>query len=72
MRSLKKSENMRQARTHRREAKVRLISSEDLLRRLTEARDKYKDSDDLIDKAISVGLDRALTEVVLSPTEGRK
>lgn len=51
---------------------MRLISSENLLRRLTEARDKYKESDDLIDKAISVGLDRALTEVVLSPTEGRK
>ena len=51
---------------------MRLISSEDLIRRLTEARDKYNDSDDIIDKAIAVGLDRALTEIVLSPTEGRK
>lgn len=54
------------------EEKLRLISSEDLLHRLTEVRDKFKDSDDIIDKAIAVGLDRALTEVVLSPTEGRK
>lgn len=54
------------------EEKLRLINSEDLLHRLTEVRDKYKDSDDIIDKAIAVGLDRALTEIVLSPTEGRK
>lgn len=54
------------------EEKVRLISAEDLFRKLTEARDKYKDSDDVIDQAIAVGLDRAITEVVLSPTEGRK
>ena len=51
---------------------MRLINSEDLLRRLTEARDKYKGSDDIIDQAICVGLERALTEVVLSPTEGSK
>ena len=51
---------------------MRLISAEDLFRKLTEARDKYKDSDDAIDQAIAVGLDRAITEVVLSPTEGRK
>lgn len=54
------------------EESVRLISSEDLMDRLTKARDKYKGSDDLIDQAICVGLERALTEVVLSPTEGRK
>lgn len=51
---------------------MRLISSEDLMDRLTKVRDKYKGSDDLVDQAICVGLERALTEVVLSPTEGRK
>ena len=51
---------------------MRLISAEVLLRKLTETRDKYKDSDDIIDRAIAVGLDRALTEIVLAPTEGRK
>lgn len=51
---------------------MRLISAEDLFRKLTEVRDKYKDSDDILDRAIAVGLDRAITEVVLSPTEGRK
>ena len=51
---------------------MRLISAEDLFRKLTEARDRYEGSDNVIDHAIAVGLDKAITEVVLSPTEGRK
>lgn len=51
---------------------MRLISAEDLFRKLTETRDKYNDSNDILDRAIAVGLDRALTEIVLAPTEGRK
>ena len=53
---------------------MRLISEEDLLRRLEEAMSRYKDSDekDFIDQAILIGLERAKMEVILSPTEGRK
>lgn len=51
---------------------MRLISAEDLFRKLQELRDWYQKSDDIIDRSIAVGLDRAITEVVLAPTEGRK
>lgn len=51
---------------------MRLISSEDLYKRLTELRDRYKNSDEMVDRAIVVGLERAITEVVLSQTEAYK
>ena len=51
---------------------MRLISSEDLYKRLTELRERYKTSDEMVDRAIVVGLERAITEVVLSPTEAIK
>ncbi len=51
---------------------MRLISSEDLYKRLTELRERYKNSDEMVDRAIVVGLERAITEVVLSPTEAIK
>ena len=51
---------------------MRLISSEDLLKRLTELRDRYKDSNEIIDMSIAVGLERAITEVVLSQTQAYK
>ena len=51
---------------------MRLISSEDLYKRLTELRDRYKNSDEIVDRAIVVGLERAITEVVLSQTEAYK
>ena len=51
---------------------MRLISERDLLRRLEALRDKYNDSGEPMDHVVAVGLDRAITEVVLSPTEGRK
>lgn len=51
---------------------MRLISSEDLYKRLIELRDRYKTSDQIVDRAIVVGLDRAITEVVLSQTEAYK
>lgn len=51
---------------------MRLISAHDLLLKLEEARNSYRGSDDIVDRAIAVGLDRAMTEVVLAPTEGRK
>lgn len=51
---------------------MRLISAEDLFRKLQVIRDQYQVSDDIIDQSIAVGLDRAITEVVLAPTEGRK
>ena len=47
---------------------MRLISEEDLLKRLTELKERYKDSDDIVDRAIAIGLDRAITEVILSQT----
>ena len=40
--------------------------------RLTELRDRYKNSDEMVDRAIVVGLERAITEVVLSQTEAYK
>lgn len=51
---------------------MRLISSEDLYKRLTELRDRYKDSNEIVDMAIAVGLERAITEVVLSQTQAYK
>ncbi len=51
---------------------MRLISSEDLCKRLTELKERYKDSDDIVDRAIVIGLDRAITEVVLSQTQAYK
>lgn len=51
---------------------MRLISSEDLYKRLTELRERYKNSNEMIDRAIVIGLERAITEVVLSPTEAIK
>ena len=51
---------------------MRLIDASDLFNRLQKEYDKYKDSDDLIEQAIKAGIGRALTEIVLSPTEGRK
>lgn len=51
---------------------MRLISSEDLYKRLTELRERYKNSNEMVDRAIVVGLERAITEVVLSPTEAIK
>lgn len=55
-----------------RRAYMRLISAEDLLKRLTELRDRYKDSNEIIDMSIAVGLERAITEVVLSQTQAYK
>lgn len=51
---------------------MRLISSEDLYKRLTELRERYKNSNEMVDRAIVIGLERAITEVVLSPTEAIK
>lgn len=51
---------------------MRLISSEDLYKRLTELKERYKNSDDIVDNAIVVGLDRAITEVLLSQTQAYK
>ena len=51
---------------------MRLISSEDLYKRLTELKERYKNSDDIVDRAIVIGLDRAITEVVLSQTQAYK
>ena len=51
---------------------MRLISSEDLCKRLIELKERYKNSDDIIDRAIVIGLDRAITEVVLSQTQAYK
>lgn len=51
---------------------MRLISSEDLYKRLTELRDRYKNSNEMVDRAIVAGLERAITEVVLSQTEAYK
>ena len=70
MRSSKKSEN-----THRLKTEVnpmRLISADDLLHRLRAEAEKYKNGKGPTDMAIWAGLQRAITEVVLSPTEGRK
>lgn len=51
---------------------MRLISSEDLTKRLTELKERYENSDDIADRAIVFGLDRAITEVVLSQTQAYK
>lgn len=51
---------------------MRLISSQDLLQRLEAEAQKYKGSKDPTEMGIWAGLSRAITEVVLSPTEGRK
>ena len=51
---------------------MKLISSEDLYKRLTELRERYKNSNEMVDRAIVIGLERAITEVVLSPTEAIK
>ena len=42
------------------------IDAEELIKRLTELKDA-KDPDDPVDRAIMVGLDRAITEVCLMP-----
>ena len=51
---------------------MRLISSEDLFKRLKELRDRYQDSNEIIDRSIAIGLERAITEVVLSQTQAYK
>lgn len=51
---------------------MRLISAEDLYKRLTELRDRYQNSNDIVDRSIAVGLERAITEVVLSQTQAYK
>ena len=51
---------------------MRLISSEDLYKRLAELRDRYQDSNEIIDRSVAIGLERAITEVVLSQTQAYK
>lgn len=51
---------------------MRLIDSGDLLRRLEAEAQKHKGSKDPTEMGLWAGLERAMTEVVLSPTEGRK
>lgn len=49
-----------------------LINADELLERLYEARDEYKDSTELVERAIRVGIDRAISEVVLSQAVRRE
>ena len=51
---------------------MRLINAEDLFRRLEAEAQKHKGSKDPTEMGLWAGLERAMTEVVLSPTEGRK
>ena len=48
---------------------MRLIDPVDLVERLKAAKERYQNSDEIVDRAIVVGLERAITEVILSPTE---
>ena len=48
----------------------RLISEEDVIRRIQEDIDKRIDKDDFIHKAVVAGLEMAKIEVLLSETKG--
>ena len=57
--------------TRCKEAEMRLISEKEVLDRIRAAIAEQTE-DDLISRAIRVGLERAMAEVLLSNTEGRK
>lgn len=50
---------------------MRLISEQEVLDRIRAAIAEHTE-DDIVSQAIKVGLDRAITEVILSKTEGWK
>ena len=50
---------------------MRLISEEEVLRRIREDIDKRKGSEDIIDKSVVAGLKIAYCDVILSETKGR-
>ena len=54
------------------EERVRLISEKEVLRRLREDIEARKDHDDIISKSVVAGLEIAISDVLLSATEGRK
>lgn len=54
------------------EGEMRLISEQEVLRRIREDIKKHEDSEDIIDKSVIAGLKLAWADVLLSPTEGRK
>lgn len=51
---------------------MRLVSEADVLRRIREDLKRYEGSEDILDKSVAAGLSIAISDVLLSPTEGRK